>query len=117
MQRIKNTKSKEEMQITDFGLEYGLKLIRDTDETEIVPGAHAHIYELGSDRLAIMFIPRKASTRRWRALKAQALAAGMTLEQDGDSARSQKASTSCKPLRKILKSRQEEISSSPIRAR
>lgn len=79
------------MTTTDFADKYRLKVRRDADGTEIIPGrpGSSHIYEYGEDELRVMFLPYKsihdpARPRLWHSLCREAIALGMVLRQNGD---------------------------------
>jgi hypothetical protein len=80
------------MTIHEFAIKYRLKVRQNRDDgTDIIPGrpGFSHIYEYSDDELGVMFVsyatvhgsPRP---RLWNAHSRKALAAGMTLRQNGD---------------------------------
>lgn len=72
--------------IKQFADKHRAKVTRDIDDgTDIVAGSNGQIYEFSRERLGVIFIPTVVRTRKWNALTTEAIAAGMTLHQDGDS--------------------------------
>lgn len=80
------------MTIHDFATKYRLKIRRDPDDgTDIIPGrpGFSHIYEYSDTELGVMYVSynnvfEPARPRVWNAHSRKALAAGMTLRQNGD---------------------------------
>jgi hypothetical protein len=80
------------MTIQDFAIKNRLKVRQDKDDgTDIIPGrpSFSHIYEYSDDELGVMFasyatVHEPPRPRLWNTHSRKALAAGMTLRQNGD---------------------------------
>ncbi len=85
------------MRITEFALKYRLRIKKDELGDSIIPGrfGESHIFENEDEEgrlgLCVMFLRRgqfpktfAGVTRRWHRAKAELLAVGMELGQDGD---------------------------------
>ena len=72
------------MNIAEFSQRHALNVKRDQTET-IVPGKCGLLYEYNDELLAVAFMGKHATSRRWNRLRELGTASGMTLLQDGDS--------------------------------
>jgi hypothetical protein len=76
--------------IEQFAEQYRLKTrINRGDDTKVILGKLGHLYEYDAGIMGLCFIPepnptKPERTKLWNARKATCLAAGMTLQQDGD---------------------------------
>jgi hypothetical protein len=71
--------------VIEFALKNKLKAQKDQDETNVIPGRTGHIYEHSADRLGVLYSsPKDKDATRWLRHMRACVAAGMTLEQQGD---------------------------------
>ena len=81
------------MTIHEFAIKHRLKLRQHEDDgTDIIPGrpSFSHIYGYSDDELGVIYVSYKtvldpARPRLWHSYSKQAIAAGMTLRQNGES--------------------------------
>jgi hypothetical protein len=73
------------MTLEQFARKHHAKIsTRRDDGTREIAGRRGQIYEYSDGELGVMFISSRHSARTWCNRKREALAAGMTLRQDGD---------------------------------
>jgi hypothetical protein len=72
--------------LTEFARRWRLRIRRDSDGTDIVPGrkGKSHLFEYDTGALAVMIMPETGSAHWWSAARAKFLAAGMQIRQNGD---------------------------------
>jgi hypothetical protein len=70
------------MDVGAFAESQRLKVRRDEDGTQIIPGKAGHVWAYGAGRLAVTLL--ELTPRTWGHRKRACLAVGMDLHQDGD---------------------------------
>ena len=82
-----------EVTLGSFAEKHRLKVKRDDLGDTIIPGKQGHVYEYSATELGVMFMPPRTQAepwgrwcpKTWGNFKRAAVAAGMTVRQNGDS--------------------------------
>jgi len=70
--------------LRQWAMQHRLRVKRDVDGTDIVPGKRGHIYEYGPERLGVMVIQDSPHPRFWNAARGKLTAAEMLIVQGAD---------------------------------